>query len=258
MVPETASDLVIGLGEVGSALASILEARGMVFRHDPERGFSAYAKPPIGGYDWMHICFPYSESFEKDVLSYIGIYNPQNVVIHSTVPVGTTRGIWWATSVDWSTCYVYYSPVRGIHPEMRRYLLEFPKWYATASGSRSDDFEDHFWECGMQCRAALSWEGLELAKLIETTEYGYRISLWQEIGRMTKKLGVDIDVVRQFLFEKRKVYDGDRGLAPIMRDGPILGHCVEPNYELLNPLMTPEFYTWLKTSNRIRKETKDG
>jgi len=60
--------------------------------------------------------------------------------------------------------------------------------------------------------------------------------------------------IKEWLFEKRKVYDGDRGLAPIMHSGAIRGHCVMPNIELLSPLMSKELYIWLTSSNRMKEE----
>src|ERR1700749_3475264 len=95
--------LVVGLGEVGSALAAVLENAGPVLRHDLE---PVEIVEPVGV---MHICFPYynDEQFNTNAQSYICRFNPSLVVINSTVVPGTTRQIARATGAA-----VAYSPVR--------------------------------------------------------------------------------------------------------------------------------------------------
>jgi len=243
------TDLVVGHGEVGSALAEILRERYEVHVLDPPKGLA----PPDGQhiYDWVHVCVPYGEDFVRGVCETALRLRPRNMVVHSTVPVGTTALFAREVAVRF-----YYSPVRGIHPHLARYMREFPKWYASEwSGPADAEFADHFGRCGIQVRRAPGTDVLEWMKLLETTEYGYRIVLWQEIERMALNLGPDaLGAAKQWLYEKRKVYDGDRGLAPIMYGGNIGGHCVKENWELLKPQMSPEFYTWLTTSQRRRAE----
>ena len=62
-----------------------------------------------------------------------------------------------------------------------------------------------------------------------------------------------LNALKEWFFEKRAVYDGERGLVPIMFGGIIGGHCLIPNIELLKPLMTPELYEWVSKSNQLRK-----
>jgi len=246
-------DLIVGYGEVGRALAEVLRERYSVEVHDPPKGVEFYA--PIEEYEWMHVCIPYTDSFVETVVSYAETFKPVHVVIHSTVAVGTTRKL---IIKLFGRANVTYSPVRGIHPDIARYIREFPKWFAT-----TDDVDAVLWyfqSCGINMRMAPSIEALEWMKLFETTEYGYRIALWQEIERqaeMPQVRGVAtknevLSAMKEWLFEKRKVYDGDRGLVPIMFGGSIGGHCVKENWDLLKPLMTPELYTWLTTSQRLR------
>jgi len=240
-------DLVVGYGEVGRALEEVLLERYEVVTHDPLKGRLA----PEGKYDWMHVCIPFSDSFVKDVDAYMKEFKPERTVIHSTVPVGTTRRL----SNPRATTY---SPIRGIHPNLARYIREFPKWFAT-----TDDVNvvlEHFQSCGISMRLAPSIESLEWMKLVETLEYGQRIVFWQELERQAEKYEVrggaskpeTLSALKEWLFEKRKVYDGDRGLVPIMFGGSIGGHCVKENWEILKPLMTPELYAWLTTSQRLK------
>ena len=245
------TDLVIGYGEVGHALEEILNERYETKIHDPPKERLA----PEGKYAWLHICIPYTESFVKTVDFYMKQFSPEHTVIHSTVPVGTTRALSYLY-------HVTYSPIRGEHPELVRYLREFPKWIATTDDS--NEVLSHFQACGISMRLAPSIEALEWFKLLETFEYAYRIVLWQEIERQADRPEVRggvpknevLSALKEWFFEKRAVYDGERGLVPIMFGGVIKGHCLMPNVELLKPLMTKELYEWVMKSNRVRTETE--
>jgi len=248
-------DIIIGQGEVGKALGEVLGERRKIKFVDPPQGLHWTEAQMIvdGGCDWMHVAFPHSDPFKDDVCAYWLDFRPKHIVIHSTVPVGTTRAISKRFAVPVG---ITYSPIRGIHPHLARYIREFPKWLAT-----NEDAEtvcDYFQASGMQTRIAPSFETLEWMKLIETTEYYARIALWQEIERQYVALDLPdgaLTALKSFLFEKRKVYDGDRGLAPIMNGGVIRGHCLCPNLELLRKSVktSPQFYRWLKESNEMRK-----
>jgi hypothetical protein len=243
------TDLVIGYGEVGRALEEVLKERYEVVIHDPPKERLA----PEGKYEFMHVCVPYTDSFVKTVDFYMKQFAAEHVVIHSTLPVGTTRALSYLY-------HVTYSPVRGEHPELVRYLRQFPKWIATTDNE--NEVLSHFQACGMSMRLAPSIEALEWFKLLETFEYAYRIVLWQEFERQADRREVRggatknevLSALKQWFFEKRAVYKGERGLVPIMFGGVIKGHCLLPNIELLKPLLTPELHEWVTKSNRLKKE----
>ena len=254
-------DLILGYGEVGKALGEVLGERREILIHDPKTG---HIVQPVEGeeeIDWMHVCFPHSQSFKGDVCAYRSEFRPKHVVIHSTVPVGTTLQVLKQFETFQGLTY---SPIRGIHPHLTRYLREFPKRFATYEDY--GEVERYFTSCGMQVRGAPSTEMLEFMKLWETTEYGYRIAMWQEIERQMEKIRKEwglvgswdenLTAIKSWLFEKRKVYDGDRGLVPIMHGAVIGGHCVVQNWNLMREsgFMSPQLYRWLAESNQMRKE----
>src|SRR3990167_5126281 len=254
------TDLLVGFGEVGQALHSVLAERRKFVICDPPKKLN----PQTFQTDWLHVCIPYTNSFVDDVLDYREKFFPRFIVIHSTVPVGTTRTICEKMGPhgngEFGSFYVYYSPIRGIHPNLARFIREFPKWYASEWVGNADlAFSGYFAQAGIQVRRAPSTDMLELMKLWETLEYGYRIVLWQEIERQIRKnmpgsFDENLTAMKSWLFEKRRVYDGDRGLVPIMYGGPIGGHCVEANWDLLSPIMDSKLYEWLVHSNTLRKE----
>src|ERR1035441_2836607 len=89
-IKEEAVTLVIGLGEVGKPLYTILKKREPgTIGIDTE---SASVDKPVG---IMHICFPFMEAnqFQGAVVGYARKYSPQVIVINSTAVPGTTRSI---------------------------------------------------------------------------------------------------------------------------------------------------------------------
>jgi len=78
--------LVVGFGEVGRALYKVLLNSHSVWAVDESRPLPE--KAAVGGFDFLHICIPYSPEFKRAVLAYQVRYRPDVTVIHSTVPVG--------------------------------------------------------------------------------------------------------------------------------------------------------------------------
>ena len=64
----------------------------------------------------MHICIPCKDKdkFIRTVLDYILMVNPEIVILHSTVPCGTTREIYNQTK----DIIVVHSPCCGKHPNL--------------------------------------------------------------------------------------------------------------------------------------------
>lgn len=244
-------DILIGYGEVGQALEEVLGERRHICIHDPAKQHTVSGITP----EWMHVAIPYSDDFIGIVHDYAYEFKPKYIAIHSTVKIGTTR------KIRESFEGVYYSPVRGRHPDLARHVRAFPKWYAASTlGEEDEAFSSYFAQAGIQTRRAPSYEFLEWAKLWETTSYGYNLVMWQEIERQAKKIPgnkhQNLSFLKSWFFEKKKVYDGDLGAVPIydLVPGPIGGHCIMPNVELLREHLTPVLYRWLTESNDMRKD----
>src|SRR3972149_3514732 len=92
-------DLILGYGEVGKALGEVLGERREILIHDPKKGHIV-KREGEEEIDWLHVTFPYSKSFKDDVCAYWLDFRPKHIVIHSTVPVGTTLHMMIATKWD--------------------------------------------------------------------------------------------------------------------------------------------------------------
>jgi UDP-N-acetyl-D-mannosaminuronate dehydrogenase len=210
--------LVVGLGEVGSALAAILDRKDTVLRHDIE---PVKISDPI---EIMHLCIPFQTrpQFETAALAYISRFHPSLTIINSTVLPGTTRSIARAGGGA-----VAYSPVRGKHARMQKDLMRYLKFVAAPSKADSARAEAHFQAAGIKTRTMAEVETLELAKLAETTYFGACIAFAQEINRYAERVGADyseaIDFFDEIEFLPRQRYF----------PGFIGGHCVIPNIKLL-------------------------
>ena len=226
-------DIVVGMGEMGSALYELLEKRHIrVEGYDKDPAKYRAHVPPGVLFDIVHICIPYSDTFVKDVADYIDQFAPRMAIIHSTVRVGTTAAV---SQLIEGKIPVFYSPIRGVHERFLMDLQTYEKYispmYAQYEKMLIDRFSNIVW--------VGSPESLELTKLMETTYYGYLIAFRKDIDKKFTDMSLEPYVFWDFCKEIHERL----GNRPIMyNDGePIGGHCVIPNLELL-----PESFDFYK------------
>jgi len=177
-----------------------------------------------GGFHFMHICFPYSSTFVHDVGEYQRRYGPEITVIHSTVPVGTSR-----------QCGAVHSPVIGIHPNLEQSLATFTKFVA---GAQASEVAKHLMRCGIRCYVMADQETTELLKLLSTTFYGLCIEWTKHVKEMCNEVGAPFEAFTLWTQAYNQGYQ-QMGHPEFTRpmlvpmEGRIGGHCVLPNLELL-------------------------
>lgn len=208
--------LVIGLGEVGSAVRTVLNCDGY--------DISMKAEEPIRA-DVIDICFPYSENFVEQVKLYQNVTGARLVVVHSTVPLGT------CDPHDW-----IHSPVRGVHPNMVQGLRTFVKYFG---GKNALEASNDWAALGINVKSMEQAKHCEALKLWDTTQYGIMIAMQKEIKAYCDRHDLNFEVVYT---DANHTYDiGYEELSrpevcrPYLKhvDGPIGGHCVIPNAHLL-------------------------
>jgi UDP-N-acetyl-D-mannosaminuronate dehydrogenase len=238
-IGKAAATLVVGLGEVGEPLFTILK------RQEPGAiGIDiqpAQVEAPIG---ILHICFPFIDSlqFQNAAVGYILKYSPKVVVVNSTVVPGVTRSIESATGVP-----CVYSPVRGKHTKMVDELLTYVKFVAGTNSHATEQVRQHFIAAGMKSEIMGTPEALELAKLLETTYFGMLIAWAQEMNRFAEIVNADYLEVGKFFREIAYLPN------VLFQPGYIGGHCVMPNIALLQTRFQSEFLEVMKRSNEARK-----
>ena len=178
------TSLVVGTGEIGSALYEILEEKygKKVLKYDIKDGEDI----PVG-LDLLHICIPWSTSFEKIVLDYIKIVVPKFTIIHSSVPVGTTERIGLK-----GKCDMFHSPVRGKHPNMKEGLRVYRKYISFDGGLfyEAQELGGYFYDAGIECKTVPDTKVTELAKLLALSRYGVYIAFAKEQERICAQFDV--------------------------------------------------------------------
>ena len=226
--------LVVGLGEVGGPLLEVLRGKHRAAGRDVEdRAFH--------GVQVLHLCFPFGPDFVSSASRYVSLYEPEAVVVNSTVVPGTTRAIQEKTGAP-----AVYSPVRGKHARMKEELRRYRKFVAGTSAEAVALVEGHFAAAGMTTQRMSSFESLELAKLLETTYFGVLVGWAQEMDRFAAS--VDADYWETLGFFEEIDFFPPVGFAP----GYIGGHCVMPNLELLEQVRRSPFIDAMRKSNNHR------
>ena len=231
--------LVIGLGEVGRPLHTILR------KQDPAViGIDIEPVCVDRRVGILHVCFPFKEpdQFREAVASYAGKYAPEVIVINSTVLPGTTREIEQLTAIK-----CVYSPIRGKHTKMVDDLIAYVKFVAGANAEATRRVQAHFRAAGLQSECMSLPEALELAKLLETTYFGVLIAWAQEMNRCAVEIGADYLEVGRFFSEISYLP------SVLFQPGVIGGHCVMPNIRLLRKRFQSVFLDAITRSNEARK-----
>lgn len=212
--------LIIGYGEIGQALFEVLS---------PFYQVDVCIKESQPGktkeYEILHIAFPYSDEFENEVKRYLKRYPSKYVVIHSTVPVGTSNRLG-----------VLHSPVRGKHPLLEESLLTFTKYIG---GKDSDEVIDYFRYVGFHVVAFDKSETTEALKLFDTEYYRTCIEFAQRVKSYCDKCNLNYSEVYRLPNLSYNEGYSELGypeyirpvLEPMMKE--IGGHCVLPNKKLI-------------------------
>ncbi len=221
------TDIILGMGEVGSTLFELLTERGfdcvgIDIDKSKEKNLELNKNPQI-----LHICLPgESDEFENMVLEKIKENQSlQAVIIHSTVKPGTTKSIQDKTDIP-----VFYSPVRGVHT---RFLEDFKRYtkFVACDCKVNENIRSEIEKRFQKVQWMSNTKTVELAKiLVDTSYYGWLINYAQITKMICEKEGVDFDEMWKFSDEIQEFL----GNRPKLIPGIIGGHCVIPNLDLID------------------------
>jgi UDP-N-acetyl-D-mannosaminuronate dehydrogenase len=227
--------IVAGMGEVGRPLSEILsrtyECVGIdVTPVQIDRPCSV-----------MHICYPFQiQDFVGTTVSYVESYQPDLVVINSTLGIGTTRKVQERVHRP-----VVYSPVRGKHARMVQDMLHYQKFVAGFDAQSTQLAAQHFARAGFEVATFGTPELGELSKLVETTWLGVLICWAQEVERMAGECGASYEEVNAFIQEIDF-------LPSHVFPGRIGGHCVMPNIAILRDRFASRLLDAVVESNEAK------
>jgi hypothetical protein len=208
---------VVGLGEIGSALKTIFKADG----EDPFKNEFAEERH----YEFLHIAFPFNDSFVKSVEDYQKKYTPKYTIIHSTVPIGISE-----------LCDANHSPVRGVHPNLVDGILTFKKF---VGGPDCWEIASEFKKFRISCMCVRESKQTEALKLIDTTQYGVMIMVEKQIHKFCEENKLDFNLI--YTLANETYNEGYTKLfrpevvRPYLKhfDEPLKGHCILENAILL-------------------------
>ena len=215
---------ILGYGEVGKAVGSLYKESPKIKDLADDVDFN--------NLDILHICIPFSDTFEKTVIETLRENKPKYCIIHSTVSPNTTKNINNKTENIFKVCH---SPVRGIHPNLLQGLLTFESYLGCDFDV--EPLEKHLVSLGLKIKKVSSVTS-ETAKLLDTTYYGLCIAWHGEVKKICDKLKINFEEV---CTNYNKSYnDGYKKLGKENFVRPVLyapekigGHCVIPNTEIL-------------------------
>lgn len=221
-------DVVIGAGEVGTAIGTVLKESGRTIHyHDPTKGLEFDLTKDV---DVLNICFPYSEEFVEQSRQYIKKFKPRLTIIHSTVAVGTTEQV----GRD-----VVYSFVRGRHTEgIEKTIKIHEKSVGCMDDEKAQQAVSYLVSAGFTISDIYEPRAVELQKLVDTTYYGICIAATKMFKEMADYYGVEW----QAISEGNKDYNTGvvrvghpEWQRPVLEPTPGLigGHCVVPNARIL-------------------------
>ena len=227
-------DVVAGIGEIGKPILKLLSKQNITVGFDlnpdlmDQRKFKRYKNLQTS---FLHITIPVTGKFINNVLKLDKKFQPECIVIHSTIKPGTTKKLQEKLSIP-----VIYSATRGIHKRMIYDLKRYTKFFVISENAprgkwASSRFVKLMKRCGIKTKKMSKPETLELAKIICDTSYlGWLVNYAQLSNRIAIQYGIDYDEMWSFSDEIHKFL----GNRPKMYPGYIGGHCIIPNLNLIN------------------------
>ena len=227
-------DIIVGLGEIGKPILKLLSKRNIVVGFDlnldliDQIKFENYTNLKTS---FLHIAIPGTDNLIDNVLKLYKKFQPECIVIHSTIRPGTTEKLQKKIPIP-----VIYSATRGVHKRMIYDLKRYTKFFViSASAPRSKWASSRYVkvmkDCGIKTKKMSNPETLELAKIICDTSYlGWLVNYAQLSNMIAIQYGIDYDEMWSFSDEIHR----NLGNRPKMYPGYIGGHCVIPNLELIN------------------------
>ena len=167
-------DVVAGIGEIGKPILKLLSHDNIVvgfdLNHDlmDDKKFERYK---ILKTSFLHITIPATGKFINNVLKLYKKFQPECIVIHSTIKPGITEELQGKLPIP-----VIYSATRGVHKNMLKDLKRYTKFFAICSISPRkqwaiSSFSKKMKLCGIKTKKMSRPITLELAKIIRDKSY---------------------------------------------------------------------------------------
>lgn len=214
-----------GCGQVGTAIANILEENGNRVHVLDKKG--DYKPPAHCKYNFLHVCIPFSDYFLETVGKAVREYDPDFVIVHSTVPVGTTRKI---------GSFAAHSPIRGNHPDLEGGVKSFVKYVGAHNDKTRAAVSAHMRGLGLKVEEWPKAEDTELAKLLCLARYLNDLAFYETSYKACKKFSVPPIRLIEWTWTYNDGYKGTKHKRAELTFpmGKVGGHCVMPVSKMLS------------------------
>ena len=227
-------DLVVGLGEIGSPILKLFSKTEIIVGYDLDpnlMNMKKFKQLENHSTSFLHIAIPVNPKFQSNIIKVYKKFNPECIVIHSTISPGTTKKLQKKLDIP-----IIYSATRGVHKRMLKDLKRYTKFFSISQNAPRktwaiSNFRSKFHKTGVKTKKMSKPETLELAKIICDTSYlGWLVNYAQISNVIAKEHNVNYDEMWEFSDEIHQIL----GNRPKMYPGFIGGHCVIPNLELIH------------------------
>jgi len=167
-------NVVAGLGEIGNPIFRLISKKIPIIGYDinpklqNKKNIEKYQNLSIS---LLHICIPFTKKFISNVVSLNNRFNPEIIIIHSTVSPHTTSKLQTQLPIP-----IIYSATRGVHKRILSDLKKYTKFFAiepTAPRAKwaATTFSKLMKKCDIRTKQMSNPLTLELAKIIVDTSY---------------------------------------------------------------------------------------
>ncbi len=226
-------DIVAGLGEIGFPILKLISKKENAVGYDLNKKLmneKKFIKLENAQTRFLHIAIPVNKNFNSNVIQLYQKFQPECIVIHSTISPGTTEKLQKKLKIP-----LIFSATRGVHKRMIHDIQRYTKFFAISKNAPKKNwaisqYRKTMNKCGIKTKQMSKPETLELAKILCDTSYlGWLINYAQLTNTIALEHNVDYDEMWKFSDEIHEIL----GNRPKMFPGFIGGHCVIPNLELI-------------------------
>ena len=223
---------ILGYGEIGKALYKIYKDTKITPVIKDLNNIVVF-----NDLDVLNVCIPYSDMFIENIIHEICKSKSKLTIIHSTVPIGTTRIIQEKTNFKYK---IVHSPIRGNHPKLKKSIISFLKYIGTNDNSAGNIAKKHFKKLGIKSKVIEKTENTEAFKLLCTSYYGVCIMWHSEMKKICDTFNLSFNLIKDWNetynkgYIKLKQRKFNRPFLNYPKNNKIGGHCVIPNAKILN------------------------
>lgn len=246
---------LLGAGEIGSAIKKIAQAAGykVLVR---ELKYDEFDGRPV---EALHVCIPQKDDkFTDYVKEAARDSKPRVVIIHSSTAPGTTNRVYKKIKIPTA-----HSPVRGEHPDLYPSIKDvFVKYVGGVNEESAELAMKHLKKLGIKkVKNGGSAINTELGKMFNILGFVWSIVFTKWAKRASDDLGADFEIAyTDFMktynegYEKLKPNVRQSVLRPVK--GPIGGHCVIPDTQLVHKVYPNELTKFILKKNEDYKKEK--